>query len=155
MSSAGLIQKTCGAIRKQVTTPETHAKSPSALRTNLRDIYLKITADSSSAVEEAAIKQWIDYVALVVAPALQEYANTYAMIEELNDCLATRSFLTGSRFTVADAAVFTAIREPMSKLLYQEQAQYINVVRWYIQVQELVPNVGEKLEFPMRYLVLV
>ncbi|CAK4075039.1 unnamed protein product [Aphanomyces euteiches] len=86
------------------------------------------------ALEQAEIVHWMD-----VATALRhpEPLNPAVQWEAMDKALASRVYFVGNRPTLADAALFWSIHRAF-KTKPADLAKYVNVRRWFNQVQHTV-----------------
>lgn len=54
----------------------------------------------------------------------------------MNNVLATKTYFVGNSLTVADVAVFYTIQNIIKKCSYLEKEKYLNVCRWYDNIQQ-------------------
>lgn len=152
MTASATASKAAAIVRKHVGEDGQQAKAAAALRTNLRDIYLS-NGEAPNSTEDLQVKQFLDYISLVIAPSLNDRKAVASIMLELDSYLRTRSYFVGRQFSTADAATFAAVRSIMATMTLQEMDQYVNLVRWFNHIQETQPKLagGKRVNFPLIY----
>ncbi|XP_043683926.1 eukaryotic translation elongation factor 1 epsilon-1 isoform X1 [Vespula pensylvanica] len=84
---------------------------------------------------QALTRQWLEYIIICI-----NYADTSAhakrVLKELNVALSDHTYLSGTKRTIADIALYYTLYKIMSELSHQEKAQYVHVSRWFDNVQQ-------------------
>ncbi|XP_015597861.1 eukaryotic translation elongation factor 1 epsilon-1 isoform X2 [Cephus cinctus] len=87
------------------------------------------------AVTQALTRQWLEYVVLNVNYA-DNLKNVKRILKELNLILRKSTYITGTEKTVADVVLYYALHSIMQGLTHQEKAEYVNVSRWFDNIQQ-------------------
>ncbi|XP_043276788.1 eukaryotic translation elongation factor 1 epsilon-1 [Venturia canescens] len=106
-------------------------------------------------IEQALTKQWLEYAVLYLNYG-DIPTNAKKILKELNGVLQKNTYICGTNLTIADIVFFHTLHPTMNNLTYQEKAQYINVSRWFDNVQQN-ENLRQKLnliDFNLMYLYL-
>nr|XP_023017982.1 eukaryotic translation elongation factor 1 epsilon-1 [Leptinotarsa decemlineata] len=85
--------------------------------------------------ETAEIQQWIEY-GIVYGAHLETQQNISFILTELNNILATKTYLAAPRITVADAFIYHVLLKTMGSLSNLEKEKFLNVCRWFDTVQD-------------------
>ncbi|XP_015597860.1 eukaryotic translation elongation factor 1 epsilon-1 isoform X1 [Cephus cinctus] len=110
------------------------------------------------AVTQALTRQWLEYVVLNVnyADNLKNVKRILKVFQfrldnpnqnvinmsftlysqELNLILRKSTYITGTEKTVADVVLYYALHSIMQGLTHQEKAEYVNVSRWFDNIQQ-------------------
>ncbi|XP_018325211.1 eukaryotic translation elongation factor 1 epsilon-1 [Agrilus planipennis] len=101
------------------------------------------------------IYQWLEY-ALVYASKVDCATNSRQILDELNEILANRTYLVLNILTVADVTLFYFLHNTMAHLSNVEKEKYINVCRWFdnLQQNQCLTNRKELVQFNTNYLSL-
>jgi len=86
--------------------------------------------------EEALMRQWIEYRKVVINH--QPIAND--ILSELNNHLATRSYLVGNQITKADFEILSGLHDFYSSQTLQFKEKYLHLSRWFSHVQHKSPK---------------
>ncbi|XP_034942698.1 eukaryotic translation elongation factor 1 epsilon-1 [Chelonus insularis] len=86
-------------------------------------------------VTKALTRQWLEYAVLYVNYA-DVSTNTKRILKEINQALASNTYITGTNLTIADIVLYYTLHTIMSGLTYQEKALYVNVSRWFDNIQQ-------------------
>ncbi|XP_050315182.1 eukaryotic translation elongation factor 1 epsilon-1-like [Anthonomus grandis grandis] len=95
----------------------------------------KSTLGGKDPIEEALIHQWLDY-ALVYGVNANNNQSIQSLLQQLDGILATKTYLVGNRLTIADAFLYYVLLNIMTNLTYLEKEKYINVSRWFDNIQQ-------------------
>ncbi|XP_064625322.1 eukaryotic translation elongation factor 1 epsilon-1-like [Lineus longissimus] len=90
----------------------------------------------SSIEEEAAISQWIEYRLTQVDRSSKEQ-DVLVVLKELNDYLGDKVYLVGHRLSLADILLYYGMHSIMSNLTFYDKEKYMNLSRWFDQVQHI------------------
>lgn len=83
----------------------------------------------ANAFETAQIAMWMDVAQqLLVAPS-------FTLWGQLEAALDTRTYFVANRVTLADGALFWAVYNAVKTLSGKQRAQFVNVLRWFDQLQ--------------------
>eukprot|EP01114_Cavostelium_apophysatum_P006551 TRINITY_DN1791_c0_g1_i1.p1 TRINITY_DN1791_c0_g1~~TRINITY_DN1791_c0_g1_i1.p1 ORF type:complete len:763 (+),score=205.51 TRINITY_DN1791_c0_g1_i1:72-2291(+) len=134
-------------VAKDVTEPELTVPSADSVKgTATIARYLARKAPQSGlygkiddAKQTAEVDQWVDFSAEIAnATELSNYANT------LNQHLQLRSVLAGYTVTIADIAVWSALKENASwdKFVAENGKQLVHLVRWWGFIESL-PQIAQ------------
>ncbi|XP_071567173.1 eukaryotic translation elongation factor 1 epsilon-1 [Temnothorax nylanderi] len=86
---------------------------------------------------QALIHQWLEYIVICVNHASASVpVNAKRILNELNTVLKDVPYITGTKKTVADIALYYVLHSIMKELNYQRKAQYIHVSRWFDNIQQ-------------------
>uniref|UniRef100_A0AAV1UDK4 GST C-terminal domain-containing protein n=1 Tax=Peronospora matthiolae TaxID=2874970 RepID=A0AAV1UDK4_9STRA len=85
-----------------------------------------------TAFERALVAMWLDF-----AHRLQHCTSSqaFALWKVLENSLQQKTYLVGNRVTLADAALFYVLHGSISSFQSVQQKQFVNLVRWFDQVQ--------------------
>ncbi|XP_055540300.1 eukaryotic translation elongation factor 1 epsilon-1 [Wyeomyia smithii] len=95
-----------------------------------------IKASFKNIETELQVAQWIDYSVLFVLPAGKDKHVAKTLLEELNNYLATRSYLVNYSLSLADIAVYYAMRDTLVNLTPLDKENYLNISRWFNHLQQ-------------------
>ncbi|XP_011860625.1 PREDICTED: eukaryotic translation elongation factor 1 epsilon-1 [Vollenhovia emeryi] len=90
--------------------------------------------DSEKQVQ-ALTQQWLEYIVICINYG-DVSANAKRILNELNTALKDVPYITGTKKTVADVALYYVLHSIMKELSYQQKAQYIHVSRWFDNIQQ-------------------
>ena len=93
--------------------------------------------------KKANVNQWLEYRVSQVDHAVNE-KDICATLKELNEYLSERVYVVGFHLTVADVVLFYGLQDIYLNLTFVEKQKYINLSRWYNQVQHL-PRVNQNM----------
>ncbi|XP_012267363.2 eukaryotic translation elongation factor 1 epsilon-1 [Athalia rosae] len=94
--------------------------------------------------QQALTRQWLEYAVLYVNYA-DNSVNCKRILRELNDALRYNTYFTGTEQTIADVVLYYLLHSIMRDLTYNEKARYINVSRWFDNIQQNLES-KQKLE---------
>ncbi|KAF5270862.1 hypothetical protein FQA39_LY08307 [Lamprigera yunnana] len=114
----------------------------------------KCTLDNG--IDAIETRQWLEYCILYVARASKSQSIEQILME-LNEFLITKTYLVSSNINVADVAMFYMIYQIMANLTYIDKEKYINVSRWFDNMQQnnLVRQKNSLVDFRTNYLTVV
>lgn len=104
---------------------------------------------------QALSRQWLEYAVVCVNYA-DTGVNEKRVLKELNTALRNSTYITGTKKTIADVALYYALHLIMRELTHQEQAQYVHVSRWFdnIQQEEKLRQKLDLISFDLLHLFL-
>ncbi|XP_017758740.1 PREDICTED: eukaryotic translation elongation factor 1 epsilon-1, partial [Eufriesea mexicana] len=84
---------------------------------------------------KALSRQWLEY-AVVCVNFADISTIVKRVLQELNSALMCNTYLTGSKKTIADITLYYILYSIMRELTLPEKAQYVNVSRWFDNMQQ-------------------
>ncbi|KAK9304072.1 hypothetical protein QLX08_004447 [Tetragonisca angustula] len=84
---------------------------------------------------KALSQQWLEYAVICINYA-DTPSNAKKVLQELNVTLTDKTYLTGTKKTIADVTLYYALHSIMRELTHQEKAQYVHVSRWFDNMQQ-------------------
>ncbi|KAF3428306.1 hypothetical protein E2986_05330 [Frieseomelitta varia] len=84
---------------------------------------------------KALSQQWLEYAVICINYA-DTPNNAKKVLQELNVTLTDKTYLTGTKKTIADVTLYYALHSIMRELTHQEKAQYVHVSRWFDNMQQ-------------------
>lgn len=106
----------------------------------------------SDIVQETEVRQWLEYCLNYASQCnnsqninqILQVCNNFEIIKvfliyffkELNSVLELRTYLIGNCLSIADISLFYILHDVMDKLTYQEKEKYLNVSRWFDNIQQ-------------------
>ncbi|XP_044738217.1 eukaryotic translation elongation factor 1 epsilon-1 [Chrysoperla carnea] len=84
-------------------------------------------------IEYLEIEQWIDYSNTTLKQNVSLIKN---ILPELNIILEARTYIVSTRLTIGDIILYYALNSVMKNLNPYEKAQYLNVSRWFDNIQQ-------------------
>ncbi|KAK1117688.1 hypothetical protein K0M31_015631 [Melipona bicolor] len=84
---------------------------------------------------KALSQQWLEYAVVCINYA-DIPSNARKVLQELNVTLTDKTYLTGTKKTIADVTLYYALHSIMRELTHQEKAQYVHVSRWFDNMQQ-------------------
>ncbi|XP_066246846.1 eukaryotic translation elongation factor 1 epsilon-1 [Euwallacea similis] len=128
-----------GEITKRDTTFVRRHNNQSTIGIiNIIFAMLKETKSNKGVLEgtdETLIYQWLEY-SIVYAIRANNNQAIHEVLKELNSILSSKSFLVGHRLTIADVFLYYVLLNIMSNLSNFEKEQFLNVSRWFDNIQE-------------------
>ncbi|XP_044265903.1 eukaryotic translation elongation factor 1 epsilon-1 [Tribolium madens] len=88
--------------------------------------------EGCSDLEEALIRQWIEYGFVYVVKA----ENPQQIFKELNAVLTTKTYLVAHKLTIADIFLYYFLQDSMDKLSILDKEKYSHVSRWFDNLQQ-------------------
>ncbi|KAL1497065.1 hypothetical protein ABEB36_008089 [Hypothenemus hampei] len=85
--------------------------------------------------EEALIHQWLEF-GIIYASDGNSKQNNQTLLKNLNNILTTKTYLVGQRLTIADVFLYYSLLNIMETLPNFEKENYINVSRWFDNIQQ-------------------
>nr|XP_050867175.1 eukaryotic translation elongation factor 1 epsilon-1 isoform X1 [Vespula vulgaris] len=121
-------------LKKEKTADEPVTYFSTLIQTLVKNsIYPDILGNDKET--QALTRQWLEYIIICI-----NYADTSAhakrVLKELNVALSDHTYLSGTKRTIADIALYYTLYKIMSELSHQEKAQYVHVSRWFDNVQQ-------------------
>ncbi|KAF7998340.1 hypothetical protein HCN44_009738 [Aphidius gifuensis] len=106
-------------------------------------------------ITEALTIQWLEYAILYINYA-DIPVNAKRVLKELNVALKSNTYITGTNKTIADIALYYSLHSVMNGLSQQEQGTYVNVSRWFdnIQQEEKLRNKLNIVNFDLMHLYI-
>ncbi|GAB9475372.1 Glutathione s-transferase [Globisporangium polare] len=87
------------------------------------------------ALEKAQVAMWLDFaVGIAQCPPQASVAHW----KVLDAALLSKTYFAAHRVTLADAALFWALHEAVSKFSAKQRDEFANLVRWFDQIQHTV-----------------
>ncbi|XP_022091997.1 eukaryotic translation elongation factor 1 epsilon-1-like [Acanthaster planci] len=86
--------------------------------------------------ERAAVSQWLEYRVTDIDRCHAE-KDASTVLKELNIYLSTRTYFLGERLTLPDLLIMYGLQSSLSSLTFQEKEKYMNVSRWFDNVQSI------------------
>ncbi|XP_012273503.1 eukaryotic translation elongation factor 1 epsilon-1 [Orussus abietinus] len=86
-------------------------------------------------VVKAQTRQWLEYAQLCVNYS-DVAANAKRILKELNTAVKNNTYICGTQKTLADLVLYYGMYTILSGLTHQEKAAYINVSRWFDNMQQ-------------------
>ncbi|XP_011696597.1 PREDICTED: eukaryotic translation elongation factor 1 epsilon-1 [Wasmannia auropunctata] len=104
---------------------------------------------------QALIQQWLEYIVICVNYA-DVPVNAKRILNELNTVLKVVPYITGTKKTIADIALYYVLHSIMKELNLQQKAQYVHVSRWFnnIQQEEKLRRELELISFNLLHIFL-
>ncbi|XP_018374138.1 PREDICTED: eukaryotic translation elongation factor 1 epsilon-1 [Trachymyrmex cornetzi] len=84
---------------------------------------------------QALIQQWLEYIVICINYA-DVPVNANRILNELNTIIKDIPYITGTKKTIADIALYYVLHSIMKELSLQQKAQYIHVSRWFDNIQQ-------------------
>ncbi|XP_018311869.1 eukaryotic translation elongation factor 1 epsilon-1 [Mycetomoellerius zeteki] len=84
---------------------------------------------------QALIQQWLEYIVICINHA-DVPVNANRILNELNTIIKDVPYITGTKKTIADIALYYVLHSIMKELSLQQKAQYIHVSRWFDNIQQ-------------------
>ncbi|XP_060528281.1 eukaryotic translation elongation factor 1 epsilon-1 isoform X1 [Cylas formicarius] len=88
-------------------------------------------------LEEAQVRQWLEYAIVYVLNASSDQ-NIQTLLKDFNGILRTKTFLVEDRITIADVFLYYTISYIMENLANADKEKYLNVSRWFDNLQQNV-----------------
>jgi hypothetical protein len=90
-------------------------------------------------VGESVVRQWVEFYSSRVRTHSPWDAlsrdKLLAVLEDLNNHLSGRIFISGYKLCVADILLYYGLHRYMSGLTFSQKAQFVHTCRWFDQVQ--------------------
>ncbi|XP_046749237.1 eukaryotic translation elongation factor 1 epsilon-1 [Diprion similis] len=98
----------------------------------------------SDTEKQALTRQWLEYAVLHINYA-DNPLNSKRILRDLNDALKTSPYITGTEMTLADVVSYYLLHGIVRDLNQQEKAQYVNISRWFDNIQQ-DDNIRQKMQ---------
>ncbi|XP_017771882.1 PREDICTED: eukaryotic translation elongation factor 1 epsilon-1 [Nicrophorus vespilloides] len=101
--------------------------------------------------EKAELYQWLEYSLIYVSQSPLHY------LSEINEFLTTRTYFVAQTLTIADVLLYYILYNVMENLTYLEKEKYINLSRWFDNMQQN-PELRQKnklVDFNTNYLAAI
>ncbi|XP_015509930.1 eukaryotic translation elongation factor 1 epsilon-1 [Neodiprion pinetum] len=89
----------------------------------------------SDTEKQALTRQWLEYAVLRINYA-DNALNSKRILRDLNDALKSSPYITGTEMTLADVVSYHLLHGIVKDLSQQEKAQYVNISRWFDNIQQ-------------------
>ncbi|XP_018576950.1 eukaryotic translation elongation factor 1 epsilon-1 [Anoplophora glabripennis] len=127
--------------------------------TGVTNIVLSMLIESNSnlwskdSLEKAEIQQWLEY-GIVHVIHIDEPQNLRQILSDLNDMLATKTYLVSYKLTVADVMLYYILINAMVAMSYLDKQKYMNLSRWFDNLQQdaCIRQSNKLVDFSTNYL---
>ncbi|XP_059174054.1 eukaryotic translation elongation factor 1 epsilon-1-like [Physella acuta] len=85
--------------------------------------------------DRMAVEQWLEYNN-TIQNSSQDAETQKLILKELNTYLKDKVYFVAQQLTLADILLYHNLHDLIKKLSFQEKEKYINVSRWFNNVQQ-------------------
>ncbi|XP_025108854.1 eukaryotic translation elongation factor 1 epsilon-1-like [Pomacea canaliculata] len=86
--------------------------------------------------DQACIDQWLEYRCSQIDRCGPQGVPVTQVLEELDSFIADKVFFVSDHLTLADLFLYHGLHSIFGKLTFQEKEKYINLSRWFDNVQQ-------------------
>ncbi|KAJ8983108.1 hypothetical protein NQ317_001851 [Molorchus minor] len=110
-----------------------------------------------TSLENAEIQQWVEYGIVYVTHIYNNSQNLSLILKELNGILSRKTYLVSHKLTIADVLLYYILLNAMVSLPILEKEKYINVSRWFdnLQQENSLRQSKSFINFSTNYLISV
>ncbi|KAB0803924.1 hypothetical protein PPYR_00894 [Photinus pyralis] len=118
--------------------------------------FLKESNCDITGLTGAEIRQWLEYCAVYILNA-DSAQSVEQILKELNDLLSSKTYLVAFQPSIADVTLFYCLHNIMANLSYLDKEKYLNVSRWFDNMQQdvSVRQKNKAVDFSTNYLTCV